>query len=348
MAARLIAMCPPPSCSPVSPSLTSALPQSTLQGLPPQGHPDSTFARAVPSQHVPVPDGQANYGYTLSSIAAQCMPATHPPGKRPHRTDNKLYRLQTPQTPLARTSKYDEFCMDEYPAGTNAVVAVLSYTGNYCQPGKLMYWVLLDFYLYCVPAYLESSYRPDDLKRLLGAQQHISLSFSLFLCFFAFMYTLQNSTDSNLVPVMCQAGTCDIVGSAALAGYDMEDAMILNKSSVERGLAHASVYKTETVDLREERGARMSLAPEPHDARSKVGVVAVDVHDGGGRGGGSGNDDDDDDDDDDGSEDGDNEGNDIDNDEDEENDNEDEDKGEDNDNGDEDEDATFMHGVDSV
>lgn len=97
-----------------------------------------------------------------------------------HRTDNKLYRLQTPQTPLARTSKYDEFCMDEYPAGTNAVVAVLSYTG-----------------------------------------------------------------------------------------YDMEDAMILNKSSVERGLAHASVYKTETVDLREERGARMSLAPEPHDARSK-------------------------------------------------------------------------------
>lgn len=46
-----------------------------------------------------------------------------------HRTDNKLYRLQTPQTPLARTAKYDQFMMDEYPAGTNAVVAVLSYTG---------------------------------------------------------------------------------------------------------------------------------------------------------------------------------------------------------------------------
>lgn len=28
-------------------------------------------------------------------------------------------------------------------------------------------------------------------------------------------------------------------------GYDMEDAMILNKASVERGLAHASVYKSE-------------------------------------------------------------------------------------------------------
>ena len=34
----------------------------------------------------------------------------------------------------------------------------------------------------------------------------------------------------------------------------MEDAMILNKSAVERGLAHATLYKTETLDLHEERG----------------------------------------------------------------------------------------------
>jgi DNA-directed RNA polymerase I subunit RPA2 len=33
----------------------------------------------------------------------------------------------------------------------------------------------------------------------------------------------------------------------------MEDAMILNKSSYERGFAHASVYKTKVVDLAEER-----------------------------------------------------------------------------------------------
>ena len=38
------------------------------------------------------------------------------------------------------------------------------------------------------------------------------------------------------------------------AGYDMEDAMILNKSSVERGFAHAYLYKTEQIDLREDRG----------------------------------------------------------------------------------------------
>ncbi len=45
------------------------------------------------------------------------------------RTDTKLYRLHTPQSPLARTSRYDTYHMDEFPAGTNAVVAVLAYTG---------------------------------------------------------------------------------------------------------------------------------------------------------------------------------------------------------------------------
>ncbi|XP_056147327.1 DNA-directed RNA polymerase I subunit RPA2 [Lampris incognitus] len=76
------------------------------------------------------------------------------------RSDNKLYRLQTPQSPLVRPYMYDHYNMDNYPVGTNAIVAVISYTG-----------------------------------------------------------------------------------------YDMEDAMILNKSSWERGFAHGSVYKTELVDL---------------------------------------------------------------------------------------------------
>ena len=31
--------------------------------------------------------------------------------------------------------------------------------------------------------------------------------------------------------------------------YDMEDAMIINKSSMERGFFHASVYKSEWIDL---------------------------------------------------------------------------------------------------
>lgn len=91
-----------------------------------------------------------------------------------HRTDNKMYRIQTPQTPIARTKRYESYCMDEFPNGTNAVVAVLAYTG-----------------------------------------------------------------------------------------YDMEDAMILNKSSVDRGFAHAYLYKTETIDLREDRGKDLSFSADP-------------------------------------------------------------------------------------
>lgn len=76
------------------------------------------------------------------------------------RADNKTYHLQTPQSPIVRTASYSKFCMDEVPSGTNAIVAVLAYSG-----------------------------------------------------------------------------------------YDMEDAMILNKSAVDRGLFRGHVYQTETINL---------------------------------------------------------------------------------------------------
>lgn len=80
------------------------------------------------------------------------------------RADQKLYHLQTPQSPIVRTTTYEKYRIDESPLGTNAIVAVLAYSG-----------------------------------------------------------------------------------------YDMEDAMVLNKSSVDRGFCHGFIYQTETVDLAEER-----------------------------------------------------------------------------------------------
>ena len=77
-----------------------------------------------------------------------------------HRTDNKLYRLMTGQSPIVRPKLLENYGVDGYPNGTNAIVCVISYTG-----------------------------------------------------------------------------------------YDMEDAMILNKSSYERGFAHAVVYKSEFYDI---------------------------------------------------------------------------------------------------
>ncbi|KAK4488645.1 hypothetical protein RD792_004414 [Penstemon davidsonii] len=79
------------------------------------------------------------------------------------RADQKLYHLQTPQTPIVRTKTYEKYHIDDYPLGTNAIVAVLAYSG-----------------------------------------------------------------------------------------YDMEDAMVLNKSSVDRGMFRGSIYQTETIDLNEQ------------------------------------------------------------------------------------------------
>ncbi|XP_045539840.1 DNA-directed RNA polymerase I subunit RPA2 [Papilio machaon] len=75
--------------------------------------------------------------------------------------ETKLYRLQTPATPLFRPTHYDNIGLDDYPCGTNAIVAVISYTG-----------------------------------------------------------------------------------------YDMEDAMIINKSAYERGFAAGFVYKSDFVELK--------------------------------------------------------------------------------------------------
>ncbi|KAK5058743.1 DNA-directed RNA polymerase I subunit RPA2 [Exophiala bonariae] len=45
------------------------------------------------------------------------------------RTDNKAYLLQTGQTPVVRPPLYNEYGLDSFPNGMNAVVAVISYTG---------------------------------------------------------------------------------------------------------------------------------------------------------------------------------------------------------------------------
>ena len=50
-------------------------------------------------------------------------------------------------------------------------------------------------------------------------------------------------------------GANAIVAVIAYTGMDMEDAMIINKGSYDRGFSHASVYKTHIVDLAEKKGA---------------------------------------------------------------------------------------------
>ncbi|CAK9069423.1 DNA-directed RNA polymerase I subunit RPA2 (RNA polymerase I subunit 2) (RPA135), partial [Durusdinium trenchii] len=50
------------------------------------------------------------------------------------RPDNKVFRIYCPQSPLVRTQMYDQVHCDEHPIGTNAVVAVITYTGVAFSP----------------------------------------------------------------------------------------------------------------------------------------------------------------------------------------------------------------------
>uniref|UniRef100_A0A1Y1KKJ0 DNA-directed RNA polymerase subunit beta n=1 Tax=Photinus pyralis TaxID=7054 RepID=A0A1Y1KKJ0_PHOPY len=101
---------------------------------------------------------------------------------------SKLYRIQTPGSPLFRPVHYDKVGLDEFPMGTNAIVAVVSYTG-----------------------------------------------------------------------------------------YDMEDAMIINKSSYERGFCHGSVYKSEFIELDDQNSyfCRDPSAPDLAEALEPDGFPHI-------------------------------------------------------------------------
>lgn len=126
----------------------------------------STFVETAPTNIlsvvaniIPFPDfNQSPRNMYQCQMAKQSIGT--PAHAFPHRTDNKLYRLMTGQTPIVRPRLLERYGVDGYPNGTNAIVCVISYTG-----------------------------------------------------------------------------------------YDMEDAMILNKSSFERGFGHAVVYKSEFYDI---------------------------------------------------------------------------------------------------
>lgn len=134
--------------------------------------------------------------------------------------------------------------MDEFPNGTNAIVAVLAYTGGHGRrrvlpPANRVFPLTL----FCSLAFgrLAQLSTPPSWHRIL-----------LAVCLL-----LDHTSCGTQLRFTCPLGIGPTPPCPALplpAGYDMEDAMILNRASVERGFAHAYLYKTEQIDLREERG----------------------------------------------------------------------------------------------
>lgn len=124
-----------------------------------------------------------------------------------------MYRLLMPQTPIARTQQYDRYHFDEFPNGTNAVVAVLAYTG------------------------------PCATCHRIACVAHCALR-------------------QWLVHV---EDVC--VHAHHAPGYDMEDGMILNKASVDRGFAHGTLYKSEMIDLRDKGSTSQRFQAEGGEGR---------------------------------------------------------------------------------
>lgn len=56
----------------------------------------------------------------------------------PYRMDNKVYRILFPQAPLVRTENHTNYDFGLCPQGTNAVVAVISYTGYDMEDAMIM------------------------------------------------------------------------------------------------------------------------------------------------------------------------------------------------------------------
>lgn len=63
-----------------------------------------------------------------------------------YRTDNKLYRLQTGQSPIVRSGLYNTLGFDGFVSGTNAIVAVISYTGKYIYIFLCKSLIFISFY----------------------------------------------------------------------------------------------------------------------------------------------------------------------------------------------------------
>jgi len=106
----------------------ACLPEDVREGITTHQEIDPTNILSLIASLTPFSDyNQSPRNMYQCQMAKQTMGT--PFHSFPHRPDNRIYRLQNPQAPIAQTTQHGEYKMDEYPNGTNAIVAVLSYTG---------------------------------------------------------------------------------------------------------------------------------------------------------------------------------------------------------------------------
>ncbi|EME32710.1 DNA-directed RNA polymerase subunit isoform 1 [Galdieria sulphuraria] len=70
-----------------------------------------------------------------------------------------------------------------------------------------------------------------------------------------------------------------VVAVLSYTGYDMEDAMVINKASLDRGLAHGTMYSTQLIDLDQMRGTKSKYigGGSQHETIGEDGLPEVGV-----------------------------------------------------------------------
>lgn len=100
-----------------------------------EAHPGTTHQEirqtsmlSIIAGQIPFPDfNQSPRNMYCCQMGKQTM--GYPSHTLKYRSDHKMYEISSPQAPLVRPAVHDHYNMDDYPMGTNAVVAVISYTG---------------------------------------------------------------------------------------------------------------------------------------------------------------------------------------------------------------------------
>ncbi|KAI8546005.1 hypothetical protein RHMOL_Rhmol07G0082000 [Rhododendron molle] len=87
------------------------------------------------------------------------------------RADQKIYHLQTPQTPIVRTKTYEKYNIDEFPLGTNAIVAVLAYSGYDMEDAMVLNKSSVDRGMFHGQIYQQTLRFPKSRKLLRGLDE---------------------------------------------------------------------------------------------------------------------------------------------------------------------------------
>ncbi|PGG99077.1 hypothetical protein AJ80_09409 [Polytolypa hystricis UAMH7299] len=106
----------------------ACLPPDIISGVSTHVEFDATHILSIVANMTPFSDfNQSPRNMYQCQMGKQAMGT--PGAAIEYRTDNKLYQLQTGQTPVVRSPLYNAYGLDNFPNGMNAVVAVISYTG---------------------------------------------------------------------------------------------------------------------------------------------------------------------------------------------------------------------------